>query len=962
MATPDKSDKNRQPDNDTPAYSSRILRVYLDYLRRHYPDIHPEDIFEPAGIKPAEVDDPGFWYSQVQANLMHARMVTKTGDPQISTAAGRFAARSKSVGKIRQFILAIVTPAVVFRRAEKLHRLMSRGATLKIEPLGPLKTKITASPVAGIDEAPFQCENRLGILEGLAGLLKNRSARVIHTECRHAGGRHCVYMVSWKPSLTFTLKKTKHLVGIGSGLLAAGLFFGLPLQAWGVSVAALAVLSLAVALLSDHFEIQALKTTLEDYAVRIEEPHADSDLMYNNALLVQKLGQETAKVFDLKQYLITVMAVIKTRLGFDRGAILLLNHTSGRIKLEAEFGYNQAEQALLNGAAGHLDQSHPERFAATLLEKRQSILVNDLASVSVKVPSRSVAFARLLGSHSFICVPVIFDDEPLGILLLDHKTLKRNYYQSDVNFLEGIAGQIATSIINIRSFSRLRESEEKFRLVFETSPDAFALNRYDDGTYVDVNEGFLSMTGYTREELLGNSPVDLGIWESSSDRRHVSLEIGRQGNIDRYETRFRLKGNRLIIGQISATIVLFDQQKHVFSITRDITEIRRMEAETKKLEAQVRHSAKMESIGTLAGGISHDFNNLMMGIQGNIEVLMQTAEPTGDIFRRLKNIEQHIASGAQLTRQLLGFAQAGKYDVRATDLNALTSRTTRMFARTKKELTMTLQPAENIWAVEVDQSQIEQVLLNLFVNAWQAMPDGGKISVHLKNSQVNPEKARLLGVLPGPFVLITVTDSGEGMDAETLEKIFDPFFTTKEMGRGTGLGLASAYGILQNHGGSLKVKSRKGCGATFYIYVPASGEKADRAPQRDLPVEKGSGNILLVDDEQMILDVARELLEHLGYSVLTAGSGQAAIELATREHKNIDLVILDLIMPGKGGGETFDDLRVVAPGMKILLSSGYALEGEAAEILDRGCNGFIQKPFTLKDLSAKIRTVMNSGG
>ncbi len=957
MATHNIPESSVPCDNDTPVYNSRILRVYLDYLRLHYPDISPDEIIEPAEIKPAEVDDPGFWYSQNQANRMHTIMVAKTGDPLISVAAGRHTARSKAMGKMKQFALALVSPLSVYLRAEKLCRLMSRGARLKVNILGPLKIEITSTPITGIDEAPFQCENRRGTFEGIASLFSNRYAGVKHTECLHSGGRHCKYIVTWNPTLAFILKRVKHFVVLGGGLLSAVLFFSMPYQAWGIPVAALAGLSMAFALLSDHFEKKELSSALGDHLKRIKEPQPDSDRMYNNALLVQKLGQETAKVFDLEKYLRTVMEVMETRLGFDRGAILLTDKALTNIRLAAGFGYTQEEEALLNSAADHLDAPHYERFTKILLKMGKSFLVNDLSGLSGIMPPKSFAFGSLLQAHSFICVPIRYENQSMGILILDNKTRKRTYYQSDVNFLEGIAGQIATSIVNAKSFTRLQENEEKSRMIFQTSPDAFAINRYKDGVYVDVNEGFISTTGYSKEELLGKTPADLGIWESTSDRRHVSVEIGRLGFVDSFETRFRLKNGRHITGLISAKIIMLDQQEHVLSITRDITGIKRMETEKKKMEGQLRHSAKMESIGTLAGGIAHDFNNLMMGIQGNVDLMMLATEPTSNSFKRLKNIEQHVESGAKLTKQLLGFAQAGKYDVRPTDLNDLAKRTSRMFARTRKELSVNLEPAENIWTVEVDQGQIEQVLLNLFVNSWQAMPGGGDIFIRMQNTMLDNEKARLLGTKLGPYVLMTVTDTGVGMDTATQEKIFDPFFTTKEMGRGTGLGLASAYGIIKNHSGTIEVSSKKGSGATFCIYIPASGKQVTTAPDQDLPLEKGTGNILLVDDEQMILDVGKQLLEYLGYSVLTTGSGQGAIELLTGNHKRIDLIILDLIMPTMGGGETFDALRVIAPQIKVLLSSGYALEGEAAEILDRGCNGFLQKPFSLNDLSEKIRAI-----
>jgi PAS domain S-box-containing protein len=961
MATHNIPENTAPCDNDTPVYSSRIIRVYLDCLQHHYPDINVDEIIRPAGIKQAEVDDPGFWYSQNQANLMHAMMVAKTGDPHISRVAGQYTARSQSLGKIRQLALALVSPLSVYLRTEKLNRLMSRGARLKVKNLEPLKVEITATPIAGIDEAFFQCENRLGTFEGIASLLSNRYADVKHTKCLHRGDSRCEYIVTWKPTLAFTLKKAKRYVVLGGGLLSAALFFFLPHQTWFIALAAIAGLSMAFALSSDHFEKQELSTELENHLRLLKDTQTDSDLMYNNALLVQKLGQVTARIFDLETYLKTVMEVMRTRMGFDRGAILLTDKTDKSVSLAAGFGYTPDEEKLLNSAADHLANPQYERFAITLLKRGKSILVNDFPELEEKIPPRSYTFGTLLKVHSFICVPVMYENQPLGLLLVDNKTRKRKYYQSDVNFIEGIAGQIATSIINSKSFIRLRESEEKFKMVFQTSPDSFAINRYDNGVYVDVNEGYISTTGYSRAELLGKTPADLGIWESGSDRRHVAVEIGRFGFIDSFETRFRLKAGRQITGQLSAKIVMLDQQKHVLSITRDISGIKRMESERKELEAQLRRSAKMESIGTLAGGVAHDFNNLMMGIQGNVDLMALETQPTSDNYSRLKKIEQYIESGAELTGQLIGFAQVGKYDLHTTDLNELVKRTTRMFSRTKKELTVNLEPAATIWTTDIDQGQIEQVLLNLFVNAWQAMPGGGDIFISLRNTILDNEKARLLGTKPGPYVSIAVTDTGVGMDDATREKIFDPFFTTRKMGRGTGLGLAAAYGIVKNHAGTIQVSSKKGAGTTFTIYIPASGTKATRAPERALSIEKGTGIILLVDDEQMIVDVGRQLLEHLGYIVLTAGGGKEAVELVIDNPERIDLVILDLIMPGMDGGEAFDALRAVAPEVKVLLSSGYALEGKAYEMLDRGCNGFIQKPFTLNNLSVKIRAVLKSG-
>ncbi len=281
-----------------------------------------------------------------------------------------------------------------------------------------------------------------------------------------------------------------------------------------------------------------------------------------------------------------------------------------------------------------------------------------------------------------------------------------------------------------------------------------------------------------------------------------------------------------------------------------------------------------------------------------------------------------------------------------------------MFGRTHREIDVHTRFQEPLWDVAGDRSQIEQVLLNLFVNAWQAMPAGGTLKVATENRHLAEEAARPLGLAAGRYVRIAVADSGEGIDPEIQQRIFEPFFTTKERGRGTGLGLASVYGIVKNHGGAVTVSSRRGEGALFHIHLPA----ADRAATETLPPaeapRQGSGKILLVDDEPVILDVVAAMLQNLGYTVLTADSGQAALDLYRVHRGQVVLVILDMVMPGMNGGETFDRLKAIDPAVRVLLCSGYSIDGRASQILARGCNGFVQKPFDMGQLSEKIRAAI----
>ena len=367
---------------------------------------------------------------------------------------------------------------------------------------------------------------------------------------------------------------------------------------------------------------------------------------------------------------------------------------------------------------------------------------------------------------------------------------------------------------------------------------------------------------------------------------------------------------------------------------------------------------KLKTIGEMTGGIAHDFNNLLMGIQGNISLMQMDMDSKHPFYERLNNIEKQVVSAATLTSQLLGYARKGRYDVKPIDFNQLIEEISGTFSRTRKEIAIHKKFAENLPAIEADQGQIEQVLLNLFMNAADAMSDRGDLIIETTNVTNEDMKGKLYNPKAGKYVMLTVTDTGIGMDKKTTECIFEPFFTTKEIGRGTGLGLASFYGIIKGHGGYIDVESRIGEGTTFRIYIPASEKKVQKVYITSEEIVKGTGTVLLVDDEKVILEVGRELLEAIGYRVLTAGSGKEAIEVYRKNQNEIDMVLLDIIMPAMGGGEVFDSIKEINPGIKVLISSGYSIDGRANEILNRGCNGFIQKPFSMSELSEKIKEIL----
>jgi two-component system, cell cycle sensor histidine kinase and response regulator CckA len=521
-------------------------------------------------------------------------------------------------------------------------------------------------------------------------------------------------------------------------------------------------------------------------------------------------------------------------------------------------------------------------------------------------------------------------------------------------------GGISTDITNrVRTEEKLRDSEELFRLAFRTSPDAINLNRLSDGLYIDINEGFTALTGYTREEAIGNAPIVKDIWENRDDRKRLIEGLSKNGVVTGLEARFVRKSGDIAVGLLSARILRIKNEDVMLSITRDITELKRAEAEKEKYRNRMIQSQKMEAIGTLAGGIAHDFNNLLMGIQGRASIMSIDLEAAHPCVEHVQAILEYTKSAADLTKQLLGVAQGGKYETVPIDVNEVVHSNATMFGRTKKEIRIHQKLCTPPPVVVADRRQIDQVLLNMCINAWQAMPRGGDIYLETSVVALDTAYCSPYSVASGRFARISITDTGIGMDEATRRQIFDPFFTTKDKGRGTGLGLASAYGIVKNHAGFINVYSEPGKGSTFNIYLPVSQEKA-RHPDVPAPeLAGGSENVLLVDDEQIILDVGTAMLEKLGYRVMCALGGRQAVNIASTQAAGYDLVILDMIMPDLNGEKVFDILRKMRPTLPILLSSGYSLNGQAAKIMKKGCNGFIQKPFNLSDLSKIVRKILD---
>jgi PAS domain S-box-containing protein len=505
----------------------------------------------------------------------------------------------------------------------------------------------------------------------------------------------------------------------------------------------------------------------------------------------------------------------------------------------------------------------------------------------------------------------------------------------------------------------LRESEERFRKLAELMPETiFEMDL--KGTLTFVNRKAFEHFGYTQEDLDGGLNAFEMVAPEDRDRAIENIRLIMKGEsigLNEY-TAIRKDSSTFPIMIHSAPIIRQEKLIGMRGFIIDLTERKKAEEERIKLEAQFQQAQRLETIGTLAGGIAHDFNNLLMTIQGNTSLILFDVDASQPHYESLKNIEKQIERGAKLTKQLLGYARKGKYNVKAINLNQIIKESSETFARTRKQITVRRELSTDLNSIEADQGQIEQILYNLYVNAADAMPGGGKLVLKTCNVTHEDIKSEQYEPTPGKYIRLTVTDTGTGMKNDVKERIFDPFFTTKETGRGTGLGLASVYGITKSHEGYIEVESTKGKGCTFNIYLPASTKKPLDPPAPAAHIIEGSGTIMLVDDEELVLNIGGRVLEKLGYTVIEAPSGKEAVDLFYKNKESIDLVILDMIMPNMGGGEAYDRIKEINPRVKVLLSSGYSIDGQATEIMKRGCDGFIQKPFKVDELSEKLKKIL----
>jgi two-component system cell cycle sensor histidine kinase/response regulator CckA len=564
---------------------------------------------------------------------------------------------------------------------------------------------------------------------------------------------------------------------------------------------------------------------------------------------------------------------------------------------------------------------------------------------------------ELIGAPSseWLGVPLKRGERTFGVLVIQSYQEDFHYSERDRELLIFVSQHIADALWRKQAENEIKESQRFLAAVFNGIQDGICvLDR--DLNILQVNQAMDKLYAH-QVPLAGKKCFQAYHGKKKPCRvcptlRAIKLKTPQVDNVP-------LVGSDNRCGWLELhSFPLFDPAGRVSGVIEYVRDI----SERKLLEERFIQAQKMESIGLLAGGIAHDFNNILGGILGYASWLKTNINRDHPFFRPVDTIEKSASRAAELTAQLLAFARGGKYDIRPSNLNSIISESLKILSGTlDKSIVIETCLNDSLPTVEIDVGQIQQVLINLCVNARDAMPGGGRLTIQSSLAHLSADDVRSqVDAKPGWFAVMAVSDTGVGMDGSTKQRIFEPFFTTKEKGKGTGLGLSMVYGVVKNHGGFVNVYSETGEGSTFKVYLPLSGKPEIMESVVETEMARGHETVLVIDDEEAIRQVASDILGSYGYRVRLAADGELGVALYRRQVKKIDLVILDMVMPRQGGRETFLKLQEINPKVRVLFSTGYSQNEKVNEILALGVRGFIQKPYQLRDLLAKVREILDA--
>jgi len=638
-------------------------------------------------------------------------------------------------------------------------------------------------------------------------------------------------------------------------------------------------------------------------------------------------------------------------------SVLLLDSSGGRLRLGAAPSLPQEYNACVEGLRIGPDAGS----CGTAAYRKKQVIVADIATDPLWNGARQLALAH--GLKACWSTPIFARAGAVLGTFAVYCREPRSPHSDHLPFLECASHLAGIAIEQEQAEAELHAAETRYRALVEHLPAITYIAEVGVlGRWHFVSPQIYSILGFSPEEWIDSSANWINCIHPEDRERALAAEkrFWEIGGNYRAEYRMIARDGRVLWFRDDATYLRTgDPQKPLMQgVLYDITENR-------QLEEQLRQSHKMEAIGQLAGGVAHDFNNLLMIVQGHNERLLSQLQATDPAYEDAAAVQAAVKRATSLTRQLLAFSRKQVLQPTALDMNQVIGELGKMLHRVIGEhIEVTLITSPSLWCVRADQSQMEQVLLNLALNARDAMPQGGRLTLAARNAEVEETQAEKQGPRPGKYVVLEVSDNGTGMEAETQKHIFEPFFSTKEPGKGTGLGLASVYGVVKQSGGWVSFRSQLGCGTTFTIHLPAVCEAPPRATNEPAPIMRtqGSETILLVEDEEEIRSLVTQYLQRIGYTVLPAKNGHEALEITRHYDDPIHLLVSDVVMPQMGGHELAQHLRLLRPQAKVLFTSGYP---EHASLTEKSAGQnvvLLQKPFLLTALAGKMRELLDAGG
>ena len=689
----------------------------------------------------------------------------------------------------------------------------------------------------------------------------------------------------------------------------------------------------------------AIERELREADVRRERRRAQDAVIERTRLaeLSADIAIALAQAATPRETLTKCARAIARHLDAAAAGIWTVNGTADRLELQASAGMPDAVAAALAVVI------HDQSTLGEIAGRREPAFLEGPPDLGDETRTWVVqdAITAVAG------YPLLVDGRRVGLLAV----LSQNPLAEFVrDALGAVARQVAVGIERRHAEEELRQSQERFSKVFRASPVGIAIASVEDGRYIDVNDALLAMIGYARHEVVGRTPHEVPLWQDPTVQTEVLQQLHQQRSVRDRDLTLRTKQGDARLAMASFELIDLGGRSCLLALVHDLSDRRR-------LEDQLRQSQKMEAVGRLAGGVAHDFNNLLAVITGYCDLLMRKMAPEAEDRGDIEEIRNAAEGASTLTRQLLAFSRRQVVEPRILDLNVVVERVEKMLRRlTGEDVELHTRLAPGLPSIRADAGQLEQVLMNLVVNARDAMPTGGRLLIETAPVEVGDEyRHQRPEGQAGKFVLLSVTDTGVGMDEETQAHIFEPFFTTKDVGEGTGLGLATVYGIVKQSGGFIWVYSEVGTGTTFKIYLPQVDQVAETpAAQATEPTSlQGSEAILVVEDSTQLRTLIREVLELYGYRVLDAPSGAAALEVVSQPGTHVDLLLTDVIMPGMNGRELADQLAARQPDLKVVFASGYTADALTRYGVEQG-SGYLQKPFSPKVLAMKVREVLDS--